>query len=317
MSRKIAALARDRSAPIVIRGTLPVGHGLSTANAAFDVRWPEGTEQRVVRRRYRFWCTWFAEQDARKPRREADVLSRARAAGLPAPAPLALDERERTLWESWLPSERRPDLHRLTRESPFWREAAAILARLHAIPAPSSARPGVSLDGTLALYLRWARRGDEPALVGLLRRLRASAPGPVPLALIHADAHQSNWGLRRGHVVALYDFEHARLADQRIDLASLFAYQPSGRRERFARIVLDAYARAGGREFREDWRWWSCYLQARLWAWLVHLRSEPRERRCASPRRTSTARAARNALARFDELCRASSDPSVRDLTRS
>lgn len=306
---RIDALAQARAAPIVVRGPLLVGHGLSNRNAAFDLRWSDGREERVVRRRHRFRCTWFTEQDARKLRREAEVLSRASAAGLPVPAPLALDEDRAVLWETWLPSERYPDLYRLTRESPFWQEAAAILARLHAIEPPRSARPGVSLDDTFALYLGWARRGDEPSLVALLRKLRASAPRPVPLALTHADAHQSNWGVRRGHVVALYDFEHARVADPRLDLASVFAYQPSGRRERFARIVLESYARAGGREFREDWRWWSCYLHARLWAWVVHVRCEPRERRCAPPRRTGARRAAINALARFEELQSASSEP--------
>ncbi len=244
-------------------------------NEVYVATWSDGARERVVVRRSRFHGTWFQHPDPLKMQREAEALAAAAAGGIPVPRVLHFDERRQLLIQAWLPAEGRPDRERLGLDNPFWDEAAAILAHLHAVRPTPAVAPAVTLASTLSLYRRWAADANADALIEFVKKLEGRLPPPIPARLVHGDAHYSNWGVTNGHVVALYDFEHARLADPRIDLASVFAYLPSAQRDALAARVLGAYRGAGGEVGDEDWRWWSGFLLVRIGCWLVHLRVEP------------------------------------------
>jgi aminoglycoside phosphotransferase (APT) family kinase protein len=65
--------------------------------------------------------------------------------------------------------------------------------------------------------------GDEPLLVRALERLRASSPTAGRLALCQGDPNPFNYLFRDGEVVAVVDWEQARISDPRSDVAQLVA----------------------------------------------------------------------------------------------
>lgn len=109
---------------------------------------------------------------------------------------------------------------------------AAMMARIHAldwralglgrvldVPDPASAERRW-LERTAARMERFPG-ADDPLLRRALAVLRESAPAAAELALCHGDVNVFNYLVRDGEVVAVVDWEQARIGDPRADAAQL------------------------------------------------------------------------------------------------
>lgn len=192
----------------------PLKGGVSAEITALEVAGPGG-ERRLVLRRY------GAADLAANPRvaaAEHAVLRTVRAAGIPAPEPLALDESGAILptpflVEAFVDGETELDAPGTPERT---RQLAELLARLHEVDPsglnllPRRMSPDAP-DATLA----------EPPVVGRIRdALRAAGPPPPARpALLHGDYWPGNVLWRAGRIAAVVDWEDAALGDPLADLA--------------------------------------------------------------------------------------------------
>lgn len=140
--------------------------------------------------------------------------------------------------------------------------AAAGLAFLGVPPGPREA-----LEAELAAIERRMLAfgcAGEPMLREGLARLRATVPADGRLALCQGDINVFNYLFRGGEVVAVVDWEQAKISDPRMDIGQLLALShlkgaPFGPAERMPFAVR--YAAASGRDpgdlrwFRAAWLW--------------------------------------------------------------
>ncbi len=104
----------------------------------------------------------------------------------------------------------------------------------------------------------------EPFLREALGRLRETVPGDGRLALCQGDINVFNYLFRGGEVVAVVDWEEAKISDPRMDVGQLLAlahlkgapFGPAGEQP-FARRYRAASGRETGdlRWFRAAWLW--------------------------------------------------------------
>ncbi|MEA2310940.1 MAG: hypothetical protein QOE28_908 [Solirubrobacteraceae bacterium] len=242
-------------------------------------RYPEGADRDVVRLR------------------EWRVLELARQGGVPVPAPVALTPTGIVVER--VPGEARPQ--RLLADD-RWARARSVLvervagaaARLHAIeppgflpramelagPPPDS--PVTATDAAIATVERCLDQAGEPhpAVELGLRWLRANAPAPAPVSIVHGDLRLSNLVVAEDGSPALIDWELVHTGDGAEDLGWMCvrswrfgAADPAlgcGSREE----LLDAYAAAGGRRVTlEELRWWEVCGNAR-WAAICVLQAD-------------------------------------------
>jgi aminoglycoside phosphotransferase (APT) family kinase protein len=150
-----------------------------------------------------------------------------------------------------------------------------MVARIHAVDwqaaglaflgVPASVREALERD-LAAVEARMPGFGcaGEPLLEDALSRLRATVPAEGRLALCQGDINVFNYLFRGGEVVAVVDWEQARISDPRVDVGQLLALShlkgaPLGPAERMPFAVR--YRAAAGadpgdlRWFRAMWLW--------------------------------------------------------------
>lgn len=121
----------------------------------------------------------------------------------------------------------------------------------------------------------------EPLLTRAQERLEASVPGDGRLALCQGDINVFNYLFRGGEVVAVVDWEQARIGDLRSDVGQLVALShlkgaPFGPAEEMP--FAQAYAAASGSNltglgyFRALWAWQLAFIHR---AWVASNGSEP------------------------------------------
>jgi aminoglycoside phosphotransferase (APT) family kinase protein len=109
--------------------------------------------------------------------------------------------------------------------SAMLRRVGAWIARLHALPPPSSL-PVVDFGERAAAYLTRLVEQGNPFAKGLLRELerrRATLPAPARLASCHHDLHHRNF-IDDGNVLLAVDWEYAGPGDPATDLVSCIGY---------------------------------------------------------------------------------------------
>jgi aminoglycoside phosphotransferase (APT) family kinase protein len=114
--------------------------------------------------------------------------------------------------------------------SPFAQALVAIhaldwrAAGLDFLGVPDSPSAGFAQEIDVVQHRMRAFGCDEdPLLVRALSVLRASTPAGGRLALCHGDPNPFNYPFRDGKVVAVVDWEQARISDPRSDVAQLVA----------------------------------------------------------------------------------------------
>ncbi|WP_261558851.1 phosphotransferase family protein [Frankia tisae] len=156
--------------------------------------------------------------------REAEVLRRVRACGLPVPAVLAtLADPAGTLLEL-IPGTSRPDPAAVEQAAPQY---MALLARLHRLDPVDLGVAASSITAALRSDLDWWRARaattgtlDRPLIRLALRILADSLPDdPAPARPVHGDAGPGNLMVHEGRVVALLDWELFHAGDPHEDLA--------------------------------------------------------------------------------------------------
>jgi aminoglycoside phosphotransferase (APT) family kinase protein len=169
---------------------------------------------------------------------EFGLIERAAEAGVPVPAPLALEpDGGRFGTPGMLMSFvagtsvaprilRKPEFEEARRLLPL--QLGDALARIHAID-PSGLDgllPASPADPAIAQIEEWERQLDEigeplPAVELGLRWLRANAPEPVELRLVHGDFRLGNFIVDEQGLAAVIDWELAHLGDPAEDIGWL------------------------------------------------------------------------------------------------
>ncbi len=172
--------------------------------------------------------------------READVLRCLAGTSVPVPAVIATEPDPTffgapSLLMEWVdaPHMPAPEVDAtvfFTDLPPF----AAALAAIHALDwraagleflgAPSSAAAGFAGEiDVVEVRMRTFGCAEDPLLRRALATLRSAAPTGGRLALCHGDPNPFNYLFRDGSVVAVVDWEQARISDPRSDVAQLVA----------------------------------------------------------------------------------------------
>ncbi len=169
---------------------------------------------------------------------EFGLIERAAEAGVPVPAPLALEpDGGRFGTPGMLMSFvagtsvaprilRKPEFEEARRRLPA--QLSDALARIHAID-PSGLDgllPASAADPAIAQIEEWERQLDEigeplPAVELGLRWLRANAPEPVEPRLVHGDFRLGNFIVDEQGLAAVIDWELAHLGDPAEDIGWL------------------------------------------------------------------------------------------------
>lgn len=230
-------------------------------------------------------CT-FPHSPFLPPAPQYRLLRIAHAHGVPVPEPVfelePADDLGRGYVMAWLAGETLPK--KLLQDAAFAHarevylgQAAAILARIHAIPLEQAALlEGVadSIDPLAAQYEHYRAYGEpHPALEYAFRWLARERPAATARVLLHGDFRNGNMIVGPDGIRALLDWECAHLGDPLEDLA-WFCARPwrFGQVARHAggfdtRAALHAaYEDASGRRVdREAARWWEIFALLR-WA---------------------------------------------------
>lgn len=208
---------------------------------------------------------------------EAEVMTRARAAGAPTPAVLHRFPPGGPLGEAYVmehvTGETQP--RRIFRDPAFApaRERAAedlghALARIHSTRTDGLAIRAMTPAGAVrALAERLTATGEaRPVFELALRRLGASAPAPEPPSLVHGDFRLGNLMFAAGGLVAVLDWELAFLGDRHADFGWLAMESwRFGQRAPVAGLcsraaLIAAYQAAGGAPVdRTRMDWWELW----------------------------------------------------------
>ncbi len=201
----------------------PLAGGVSAHVTALDMTQPDGQPLTVVVRRH-------GDVDfALKPNVAAiefRLLERLVAGGLPVPRPLLLEQSSELLGRPFLVMSLMPGQPYSGAQPPdsMLRQEAALLARIHAIPAGDAAVAALSAM-TDTVIGRLAARPAETDLAAYEAILRNTleAAWPVPLrnqpVLLHGDYWPGNLLWDNGRLTAVVDWEDAQQGDPLGDLA--------------------------------------------------------------------------------------------------
>jgi aminoglycoside phosphotransferase (APT) family kinase protein len=167
--------------------------------------------------------------------REGRVTRALAASGIPVPAVLAEEPSSASLGAPFVVLEYvdAPHMGEAGPEASF-PAFAAMVARIHGVDwaalgldavleRPGDAEAGLRAELTAIEARRLTFASDEPLLERASRRLAATVPTDGRVALCQGDINVFNYLFRRGEVVAVVDWEQARLSDPRSDLGQLVA----------------------------------------------------------------------------------------------
>jgi aminoglycoside phosphotransferase (APT) family kinase protein len=231
----------------------PLPGSYSNYTHLVDARRPDGSDFRVVVRRYKVFGSYDRGEKARREFKAFELLHQH---GIPVPQPLYLDEQGTMLG---IPGIVTRYVSGTQIESPSdpvgWARAlAAMLARIHAIPCASAATDFL-LDanaeatwflrsGTVPDYMQ--AHPDGVAVWQAVRDLSSNLQQVQP-TLVHIDYWPGNVLWDRGQITAVVDWEEAAYGDPGIDVAYCRMEMHLSGMGHVAEEFLSAYEAEAGR----------------------------------------------------------------------
>lgn len=166
--------------------------------------------------------------------REGEVLRRLEPSAVPVPNLIASEPSSDVLGAPFIVLEWIDAPHMGNAPDANYSEFLAAVAAIHrldwrALGLDMLGVPASPRDALLAeiAAIEWRRMrfdgADEPLLVTARDLLKASAPGDGRLALCQGDINIFNYLFRDGKVVAVVDWEQARISDPRSDVGHMMA----------------------------------------------------------------------------------------------
>jgi aminoglycoside phosphotransferase (APT) family kinase protein len=167
--------------------------------------------------------------------REGEVLRRLRPSRVPVPEVLGMEPDPGPLGAPFIVMEWVDAPHMgIAGPEASYPAFAAMVAEIHRVPwkaldlgflgVPSSPREALlgEVDAVEQRRVRF-EGADAPILTQAVKRLRETAPADGHLALCQGDINVFNYLFRKGEVVAVVDWEQARISDPRSDVGQLVA----------------------------------------------------------------------------------------------
>lgn len=194
--------------------------GISASMTAFEIQNSDGSTQKYIARQP---GEWSYDRNPESAQTEFQVLKILREAGLPVPNPVAVEKCQDPEMRKFFIIEYVEGEARAYADAPqtYIREFAKILAYIHQTPWPGSA-----LADLPRLSENPYRSSDEskvllPIEEEIYRALDNHPPisSPNGLALNHGDYWPGNILWQDGRIVAVIDWEGARIGDPLMDLS--------------------------------------------------------------------------------------------------
>lgn len=249
--------------------------GASQETWAFDVE-HEGQVHRLILRRAPGGVSAARSSEAIGLSAEAQLLIRAAEADVPVPKVLGVSEAGSDLGQAFIMARVEGETigRKILRDEAF--EAARpqlaaqcgrALAGIHSV-SPDLEIPLPQSDGLnqIEKYEAIYREFDLPRPVFELAIawLKANAPEPLPLVLVHGDFRLGNLMIAPDGLASILDWELAHIGDPREDIAWICvnSWRFGNSEKRVGGFgdlneLLAAYAAAGGQKFRpRDIDWW-------------------------------------------------------------
>jgi aminoglycoside phosphotransferase (APT) family kinase protein len=249
----IHALLQEIAPGSTLRTVEPLPGSYSNYTHLVQARRADGTDLRLVVRRYKVFGSYDRGEKARREFKAFELLRRY---GIPAPEPLYLDEEGTVLG---IPGIVTRYVTGTQIESPAdpasWARALAVmLARIHAVPCNATTR-GYLLDanaeatwflraGTAPDYM--VAHPDGAAVWQMVHDLWPSLQ-QVPSTLVHIDYWPGNLLWDQGQITAVVDWEEAAYGDPGIDVAYCRMEMHLSGMGHVADEFLETYEREAGR----------------------------------------------------------------------
>jgi len=204
-------------------GALPGSYSNFTHRV--DLRAPDGSDVRIVVRRYKVFGTYDRGEKARREFQTFELLQRH---GIPSPQPLYLDAHGAVLGTPGIVTSYVPGTMIISPSEPIrWaRTLATMLAKIHAVPGATAGQTFL-LDGNAEAA--WFVQSD-----GVPDYMQAHPDGPavwqmvadvwphrahISPTLVHLDYWPGNMLWDHGQITAVVDWEEAAFGDPGIDVA--------------------------------------------------------------------------------------------------
>jgi HEAT repeat protein/aminoglycoside phosphotransferase (APT) family kinase protein len=190
-----------------------------------DARSADGSELRLVVRRYRVFGSYDREE---KAHREFKTFALLQQHGIPCPPPLYLDPQGAVLGIPGIVTGYVPGTQIPSPSDPVgWARALAVmLARIHAVPCDAATQSFLlDADAEATWFLRAGAVPDymaaHPDGAAVWQQVHDLSPNrqPVEPALVHIDYWPGNVLWHQGQIVAIVDWEEAAYGDPAIDVA--------------------------------------------------------------------------------------------------
>lgn len=190
-----------------------------------DVRSADGSDFRIVVRRYKVFGNYDRGEKARREFKTFELLQRN---GIPSPQPLYLDEQGAVLGTPGIVTSYVTGTQIQSPSDPVsWARAlAAMLARIHSTPCDTAAKGFLlDADSEAAWFLRSGTVPDymeaHPGGAAVWRMVHDLSPNrqQVQPTVVHIDYWPGNVLWDQGQITAIVDWEEAAYGDPAIDVA--------------------------------------------------------------------------------------------------
>ena len=258
-----------------VDGLKRLSGGASQETWAFTVTGP-GADRPLILRRAPGGVSQARSSEAIGLAMEADLLTRAAAAGVPVPPVLGVSGAGTDLGQAFIMDRISGETigRKILRDEEF-AEARRVLARqcgealagIHSIS--TDALPDLPVSDGLSQLTKYesiyhAFNLPRPVFELAIAWLKANAPEPLPVVLVHGDFRLGNLMIDAQGLASVLDWELAHIGDPREDIAWLCVNswrfgQADKRVGGFGDLpdLLEAYAAAGGGRFSpRDIDWW-------------------------------------------------------------
>jgi aminoglycoside phosphotransferase (APT) family kinase protein len=224
-AERIQALLHEIAPGSTLLAIEPLPGSYSNYTHLVDARSADGSELRLVVRRYRVFGSYDRGE---KAHREFKTFALLQQHGIPCSPPLYLDPQGAVLGIPGIVTGYVPGTQIPSPSDPVgWARALAVmLARIHAVPCDAATQSFLlDADAEATWFLRAGAVPDymaaHPDGAAVWQQVHDLSPNrqPVEPALVHIDYWPGNVLWHQGQIVAIVDWEEAAYGDPAIDVA--------------------------------------------------------------------------------------------------